>query len=516
MLLYMHNATSEDNMKIISMYLPQFHRVKENDEWWGEGFTDWTAAKSAEKLYEGHYQPRVPLNQNYYDLMQKETMQWQADLMKQYGVDAQCIYHYWFKGGRQILEKPAENLLQWPEIDMPFCFCWANATWARTWSRISSGNAWASTFESGERSGSGILLEQSYGEVKDWREHFDYLLPFFKDGRYIKLENKPIFLIYSPGLVPCLHEMTDKWNLWAIENGFAGIYFIGSFSGKSSDLVLNGILHLEPRRTLQMLRSGSYPQRFDYNKSLENVLAFFSDDSRSLYSGFSGYDDTPRRGKGGNIFENQTPEIFQQFLAKLIAKNIVNKNELIFINAWNEWGEGMYLEPDEKYGYAYLEAVKYAREHYVEYLDQYKQMVGQDSPALKKEMSFLSAKSSRYESYWRILDAWLYLKEEGILLERYFLERGIRSIAVYGIGMLGKHFLKELENSKIDIKFIIDRRAEALHSGLKTYLPDMDFPATDAIVVTATYDFLNIKQQLEMRGYQNVISLAEVVMETLY
>ena len=150
--------------KIISMYLPQFHRVKENDEWWGEGFTEWTAVKQADSLFDGHYQPRIPLNGNYYDLLDKETMQWQADLMKKYGIDGQCIYHYWFKEGRQILEKPAQNLLKWTDIDMPFCFCWANESWARTWSGLKNTNAWSAKQEPKKQGDhNGLLLEQYYG-----------------------------------------------------------------------------------------------------------------------------------------------------------------------------------------------------------------------------------------------------------------------------------------------------------------------------------------------------------------
>ena len=155
-------------IKIISMYLPQFHRVKENDEWWGEGFTEWTAAKQAHPLFENHYQPHIPLNQNYYDLLDKKTMQWQADLMKKYGIDGQCIYHYWFKNGRQILERPAENLLHWTDIDMPFFFCWANESWARTWSHLRNRTPWSTELEPKQKAGdNGVLLEQQYGEEKE-------------------------------------------------------------------------------------------------------------------------------------------------------------------------------------------------------------------------------------------------------------------------------------------------------------------------------------------------------------
>lgn len=123
-------------MKIFTMYLPQFHRTLENDAWWGEGFTDWVSTKNVAPLFSGHVQPRIPLNSNYYDLTEKETMKWQAELMHQYGIDGMCIYHYWFKDGRKVLEKPAENLLKWKDIDMPFCFYWANESWARSWSNV--------------------------------------------------------------------------------------------------------------------------------------------------------------------------------------------------------------------------------------------------------------------------------------------------------------------------------------------------------------------------------------------
>ena len=203
-------------MKILAMYLPQFHRVLENDEWWGNGFTDWVSAKKAKPLYEGHYQPHVPLGENYYNLLNKDVMVWQAELMKKYGVDGMCIYHYWFKDGRKILEKPAENLLQWKEIEMPFCFCWANETWARSWAQIQGANSWADMYEQYAADGSdqsqkAILLEQQYGEKKDWKKHFDYLNMFFRDERYIKIDDKPIFDFYKTADISCLDEMICYW-----------------------------------------------------------------------------------------------------------------------------------------------------------------------------------------------------------------------------------------------------------------------------------------------------------------
>ena len=147
----------ENCMKTIAMYLPQFHRVKENDAWWGEGYTEWTAVKNAKPLFEGHNQPRVPLHENYYNLLEKSTMEEQAELAQQYGVDGFCFYHYYFKDGRKILEKPAENLLNWTDIKLPFCFCWANETWARTWSNVGNKNSWNEQLEvKGSKSESGV------------------------------------------------------------------------------------------------------------------------------------------------------------------------------------------------------------------------------------------------------------------------------------------------------------------------------------------------------------------------
>ena len=188
-------------MKVIAMYLPQFHRVQENDVWWGEGFTEWTAVRSAEPLFPWHEQPHAPLDGRYYDLMDPETMRWQAELMHRYGVDGMCFYHYYFKDGRRILERPAENLLQWKDIDMPFCFSWANESWVRSWSRMSQieGNPWSVKFDGVAQPGDdGVLLAQGYGDELAWREHYAYLSPFFHDSRYILHENMPVFLIYKP------------------------------------------------------------------------------------------------------------------------------------------------------------------------------------------------------------------------------------------------------------------------------------------------------------------------------
>ena len=504
-------------MKIIAMYLPQFHRVKENDEWWGEGFTEWTTVKNAIPLYEGHYQPRFPRDNNYYDLLQKETMEWQASLMNQYGVDGMCIYHYWFKDGRQILEKPVENLLNWKEINMPFCFCWANETWARSWSKISSKNSWANTFET-ERddNNNGILLEQKYGGMKEWKQHYEYLLPFFKDDRYIKIDNKPVFVIYKTSLIVCLQEMIENWNDWAIESGFDGIYIIGANTNYSSKDVVDKVLIHEPQhiavRTTNSKKGRRDLLRIDYRGAWCELLEGLAEKG-VIYGSFVGYDDTPRRGKEGVVFEGQTPELFKQYLTELLAKNEVNNSPFTFINAWNEWGEGMYLEPDEKDGYAYLEAISYAKEHYRDYIEKYKRQLENINDGLLKEYNALSEKCAKYEDFWRILDALLCFKEEGISLESYFVNQGIKTIAIYGGGMLGNHLLEGLKNSGVKVVYIIDRRADSLNMKLPVYSPEDELPKVDAVIVSATFAYKEIKKILNDKGFKVILSLKNILTE---
>ena len=177
-------------MKIIAFYLPQFHNIPENDEWWGDGFTEWTNVKKAKPLYEGHMQPRVPLGGNYYNLLDDNVKIWQADLAKKYGVYGFCYYHYWFNG-KMLLEKPMEQMLANKEVDIPFCICWANEPWTKAW-------------VGDERK---LLIAQEYGQEEEWKQHFMYLLPFFKDERYITKNGKPLFVFYRPDIVPCMKEI---------------------------------------------------------------------------------------------------------------------------------------------------------------------------------------------------------------------------------------------------------------------------------------------------------------------
>ncbi len=368
-------------MRIIAFYLPQFHRIPENDKWWGEGFTDWDNLKKAKPVLDGQYQPRVPLNDNYYDLSDESVMTWQVGLAKKYGVYGFCFYHYWYSG-HLLLEKPVEAFLRNKEQDLPFCMCWANHDWT---------NSWVARNPT-------LLLKQEYGGKEDWRAHFDYLLPYFKDPRYIKNDNKPLFVIFKPEHFARMNEMLACWNSLALDNGFGGIDF--AYQGMGTDLDGNGdnsafTYDIEYQPTYAM--SALYQQKFgalkrlkremsryfkklfnidlrldrfrgmvvhDYDKVWNRILNTPPFNEKSIPGAFVDWDNTPRRmGGGASMCMNASPQKFQKYLARQIkrAKEVYH-TDMLFIFAWNEWTEAGYLEPDKKYRYGYLEAVMKALE----------------------------------------------------------------------------------------------------------------------------------------------------------
>ncbi|MBO7046556.1 MAG: glycoside hydrolase family 99-like domain-containing protein [Prevotella sp.] len=352
---------------IIAFYLPQFHAIQENDEWWGKGFTDWVNVKKAKPIFKGHQQPRIPLNENYYDLSEMEALQWQAKIANEYGVYGFCFYHYWFNG-KLLLEKLAEMLRSHQDITINYCFSWANEPWARTW----DGKAQQ------------VLMPQNYGTHEDWKRHFDYLLPFFKDKRYIKIDNSPMFILYKSSSIPCAAEMMEAWNKWAIEAGFKCIHFVETLRDGSNDhraLPYKAKVEFEPMRTLfqqssLILNYKRFRRRvinmfnivFRQRIPLNRPFRFSEAARRSVelqspsgtYGGiFVGWDNTPRRGLASTIVLPPTKEEFKKYLSAKIeqTQNVYHTNYL-FINAWNEWAEGAMLEPEQHVGYAYLEAIK--------------------------------------------------------------------------------------------------------------------------------------------------------------
>ncbi len=355
-------------MKVLAFYLPQFHEITENNEWWGQGFTEWTNVKKAKALFKGHNEPRKPLNDNYYNLLDDSVMVWQMEMAYEYGIDGFCFYHYWFHG-KMLLQKPLERMLNNKEAKLPFCLAWANEPWTKVWY--------------GSQGNKEILIRQCYGDRSDWEAHYNWLRSFFKDERYIMIDNKPVFLIYKINHMRHRSEMFEYFHERAIKDGFDGIYLIQMLSDEQPPSRLRWIsatVDFEPARTRNILRkergikdirkfqlSDRYPDwnwwnRFicdvwDYNEFNERLLQ--TPHSKNQYRGlFVDYDDSPRRGKKALIFKGVSPEQFGYYFREQYRMSKKENKELLFVNAWNEWGEGNYLEPDQKNGYRYLEKIR--------------------------------------------------------------------------------------------------------------------------------------------------------------
>lgn len=502
--------------KVLAMYLPQFHRVKENDEWWGEGFTEWSTVRAAKPLYPGHEQPKQPLE--YYDLLNKETMHKQADYMHQYGIDGMCFYHYYFENGKKILEKPAENLLKWTDIDMPFCFCWANESWVRSWSNI-SGNSWSELFEpeKGQNTET-VLLKQNYGGKSEWKEHFYYLLPFFRDQRYVKKDGHPVFVIFAPNDVGHLKEMKDYWNELMGKENMPSIYFIGK--GDTQE-VLDGTLIHEPIEAWQAFREEIYQNAhglyffLNYDEVWERILKKNYIQKNVYLGGFVNFDSTPRRGKNGKVIYGGNPEKFKEYMIRLLLKAGRTESEYVFINAWNEWGEGMYLEPDERWGFQYLEALKAARE----FVNDYGNIVETswaDNALIQnkadKSLNFVDQKSERYKGYWKILSRWLELNLQGKSICTYLEQESFCNIAIYGLGLLGKPLVDEMQNHSLRIAYGIDQdEYKGKKFDFPVYRLQETLPDVDIVIVTVEYVFDSIRQQLEEKNIYKIITLSELL-----
>ena len=368
---------SKEKLNVLAFYLPQYHAIPENDKAYGKGFTEWTNVKKSTPLFEGHRQLRVPLNNNYYDLLDGKTLKNQAELAKSYGVSGFCYYHYYFGGGKKLLEKPLEAMLKDKSIDMPFCICWANENWTRRWD---GGN-------------NEVIAEQHYDRFDEIDEHARYLAEFFKDERYITLEGKPFFVLYRPGLIPHVAKYIKEMRRCFAKYGFPEVviavqqpfyylkrrklnlfdYYIQyepSFTIASEftkpdrlkDTVKAIARKLHLGKIFENRINKQYQEKSltirDYDEDWQTILSRKINDKRLLAGGFVDFDNSPRLKKG-MVYKGNTPEKFDKYFGELCEKT---KNEfslpIIFLMAWNEWGEGAYLEGDTDYGLSYLESIK--------------------------------------------------------------------------------------------------------------------------------------------------------------
>ena len=377
------------NARIIALYLPQFHPIPENDRWWGPGFTEWTNVAKAKPLFRGHIQPKIPADLGFYDLRLPEIREQQAKMAREAGVEGFCVYHYWF-GGKQLLERPFNEVLASGKPDFPFCLCWANHTWSnKTWNRTSHMHR------------NTTLMEQIYPGHEDDVNHFMSLLPAFRDERYMKIDGKPIFFLYEPIHHPHVSEWISCWRELAEENGLPGLYLIGMTQNtltlkrgcdgslhrvlpdvrsskeiyqETLDMGFDAVNSIGMRRgemlsegrmlnlAKTVLRKAGFPvgKYFDYAKT---VKGFFAPEDRwenVFPTIIPQWDRSPRAGHYDGIYQGATPEKFRRHIldALDIVKNKDEEHRVIVLKSWNEWGEGNYVEPDQDFGHGWLDAIR--------------------------------------------------------------------------------------------------------------------------------------------------------------
>ena len=358
------------SVKPIALYLPQYHPIPENDAWWGTGFTEWTNVRKAVPRFWGHYQPHSAGELGYYDLRRPEVMAAQAALAKAYGIYGFCYYHYWFNG-KLLLQQPLEQMLATGQPNMPFCLCWANENWSRRW-------------DGREQD---VLMEQRYA-LEDDRAHIRYLIPYFRDERYIKIGGKPVYLMYRPELHPAINDAVAIWREEAKQAGFEDIYLVNveNFTKGVSpdvygfdaamdfapDFTCTGPRYIKKQRIRywvtrflhrkNLLRSGFFEHHvYHYDALVDNMINKPIANYKQFRSVCPSWDNSARRKQEATIFHRSTPDKFKSWVKETTAytrKYFEGDERLFFVNAWNEWGEGCHLEPDQRFGSAYLEAFK--------------------------------------------------------------------------------------------------------------------------------------------------------------
>lgn|GEM_PF-284447 len=341
--------------RVIAFYLPQFHPIPENDRWWGKGFTEWTNVGKAVPLFEGHYQPHVPADLGYYDLRVPEIRLEQAEMARRYGVDAFCYWHYWF-AGHQLLERPFDEVVRTGQPDFPFCLGWANQTWSGIWHGAPDR----------------VLIEQTYPGLEDYKAHFDTLLPAFRDPRYLRVHDRPLFVIYAPTNLPDACLFTSYWQQLAQEAGLGGIYFVAHNVRNPETYGCQACVDNAPFVSMNAplvpvipLSGNSVPKVSRY-EDLVLYLKQYQLSGNEYPLVVPNWDNTPRSGSNGFVLQGSTPELFGEMLEDALRKVEQRKDpadRIVFIKAWNEWAEGNHLEPDLLHGHAYLQALYKALLH---------------------------------------------------------------------------------------------------------------------------------------------------------
>lgn len=349
------------DIRLIAFYLPQYHPIPENDRWWGKGFTEWHNVVKAQPLFKGHYQPHIPADLGFYDLRLPEVRQAQADLARKHGIYGFCYYHYWFLG-RRMLERPFNEVLKSGRPNFPFCLCWANENWMSRWDG---------------REGT-TLMEQRYSEDDDIH-HIRWLANVFSDHRYIRINNKPLFLVYRASQLPDPKRTSDLWREESLKRGIGEIFLcrVESLYGERGDprsLGFDAAVEFQPDwknlaspflhgRLWKLIANKFLPNRhrvYQYSQFVHTMLQKPLVEYPIYQCVTPSWDNSPRREKGAVIIHESTPAIYEYWLKETINKTSSENNNIVFINAWNEWAEGSHLEPCQKWKDQYLKATKNA------------------------------------------------------------------------------------------------------------------------------------------------------------
>jgi len=347
------SAQSEEDVKILAFYLPQFHPIPENDRWWGNGFTEWSRVTRARPQFTGHYQPHLPERLGFYDLRLPDVRAQQAALARAYGIYGFCYYYYWF-GTKTLLERPLTEMLASGVPDLPFCLCWANENWTRRW-------------DGADRE---LLIEQHYGAELD-AHLIEDLMPFFRDPRYLRIRGAPVLLVYHPSAIPEPLATTARWRRAAREQGLRDLHLVAALTFGLNDprpLGFDAAVEFPPHgpaensRPVDRIEPGFAGHIYDFRAVISQRLALPSPPFRLYRTAMAGWDNTARRGRYGTIFHGASPEAYAEWLHALVTAARLGHPEhrLVFVNAWNEWAEGAHLEPDVRFGLGYLEATRRA------------------------------------------------------------------------------------------------------------------------------------------------------------
>lgn len=359
-----------DRPLIIAYYLPQYHPIPENDEWWGKGFTEWTNVAKAKPLFKGHYQPKIPADLGFYDLRVPEVREQQAELAREAGVDGFCYWHYWFGNGKQLLERPFKEVVESGKPDFPFCLGWANESWeAKVWNK------------NGVKTRK-ILIEQTYPGEEDTEKHFYSLLNAFKDSRYIRINNRPIFHIYLPLKHPNIKSFITKWNYLARKEHIAdSFYFIAGATKENyaimPSLGFDSVIinmaerineHYSSKKITYRIFHRLYRTFFHkpilttYKQCIKHLWDDTIDTKEFVIpSLLPNWDHSPRSVVLFSILNDCHPYLFKKHCIQVLSGIKAKKNKLVFLKSWNEWGEGNYMEPDLKYGKGYIKALAAAK-----------------------------------------------------------------------------------------------------------------------------------------------------------